>query len=91
MKIITRHYKTYKYLELSTKAKERAIYNEIEYCLKYIPYQKMSLTMKKACDKAEQNRTPWFSGAYVSSDCKDEIINRLKHFRFIKNGEKFNQ
>jgi len=92
MKEITVTYKTYTFDELSDEAKERAISDEINVILETIPYNAMKGAFKKAVDKAEKMKTPWFTNGYVYDYCKDQIITLLKadNYKFLENGKMFN-
>lgn len=44
---------------------------------------------ERACDKAEELKTPWFTGSYVYDYCKDEIIEQIviNKYLFDEEGE----
>lgn len=81
--------KVYKFAELSKEAKEKAINNHINFFLETTWYDNASYNFKKAVDKAEAMRTPWFVGSYVYNYCHDEIIESLEanDYEFNEKGE----
>jgi hypothetical protein len=89
MKTITRRNNLFKYDELSQDAKDTAISNEIAYFIDCVNYDDMSDAMRKACDKAESMRTPWFVGEYIYDYCKEEIEDcmRFNDYDFLPNGK----
>ena len=91
MKTINKKIKLFSFDELSEKAKEKVIAETINFYLEIIPYEDMSGAMKRACDKAEEMKTPWFAGEYVNEYCREEIIQELRDSgeSYTKDGEYF--
>lgn len=89
MKTITKEFKIYSYDELSEEAKEKAINDEINFILKVTPYEEMEGNLKKAIDKANAMQTPWFTAEYIWEYCTDDILEILKEYDFLENGECF--
>ena len=77
----------YDYDELSEDAKNRAVNDLINFWMNFIQYEKAWPKLKKAFDKAEAMRTPWFTGAYVWDYCKEEVLAELRGLEFLKTGE----
>jgi hypothetical protein len=92
MKTIKKEYTVYTFDELSNEAKDKAICDYIEFMLEVVPYENGTDNYKKAIDKAENMRTPWFTDSYVYEYCKDEIIEdiKLNEYDFNIDGSIFN-
>jgi len=87
MKIITKIMEVYEFSELNEDAKKKVINNYINFLLEALPYEDMSENMKKACDKAEHMRTPWFTGSYIFDYCIDELQETLQNcYEFLADG-----
>lgn len=80
----------YKFNELSEKAQTVAINGFINFMMD-IGYESLSPAMKKAVDKAESMRTPWFIGSYIWEYAKDEVLDGVKQYEYHKNGEVFTE
>lgn len=76
----TRTINVYSFDELNEKARNKAINDRINDMLEYESedHYKNWPEFKKACDKAEQMQTPWFTGSYVWEYCKEGILSDLK-------------
>ena len=88
MRIKTTKTKVYGFEELSQKAKDKAINDHINFLMKVTQYEEASDNYKKALDKAEATKTPWFAGEYIWEYCKDEILQSIEmnHYEFNENG-----
>ena len=93
MEVITKEYKVFEFDELSEEARERAISDHIAFWLEIIPYEEATGNFKKAIDKAEKLRTPWFTGGYVYDYCKEEVIEEIKlnGYTFTADGKIFSK
>jgi len=80
---------TYDFDELTEKAKNFAINEQIEFMMETTDYEQGSAEFKKAIDEADNMRTPWFTGEYIWEHCKDEILEELKKFEFFGDGKVF--
>lgn len=91
MRTLTVEVKLYKFNELSEKAKETAINNEIQFMLDVydVESEYVSDEYKRAIKKADAMQTPWFAGAYIWEYCKDEVIANLMEYEFTDNGKIF--
>ena len=91
MKIIETKTKVYKFEELTEEAKDKAISDHIEFLIETLLEGEASDNFKKACKKAEEMRTPWFTGSYVYDYCKEEIIEEIKinDYDFTEEGKLF--
>ena len=91
METITKKYDVYSFDELSEEAKEKAIIDTALFWLEVIPYEEMTGNLKKAVNRAEELKTPWFTPSYIYDYCKDEIIEVIKinGWQFTKDGEIF--
>lgn len=89
MKQVTKTYNVYSFDELSEEAQNKAISELIEFYIEVIPYEEMSSSMKRACNKAEQMQTPWFVGSYIYDYCKAELVDELMEQSFLESGEIF--
>lgn len=90
MRDVTIKIKVYKFDELSGKARETAINNEINFLLEVNNSLMPDLDsdgVKKAIAKAEAMRTPWFVGSYVWEYCEDEILSNLREYEFTDDGK----
>ena len=86
MKTITKIIEVYEFNELSESAKMRAINDCINWMLENIDYDTMSDNMKRACLKAANMKTPWFTGSYVFDYCIDEIMESVNGYSFLSDG-----
>ena len=91
METITREFTIYSFDELSEEIKQKAIEEEINFILDYIPYEHLSPKMKKACKKAEEMQTPWFTGSYIWQYAQKEILNSLRRYKFFESGNVYNE
>ena len=87
MKTITKMIEVYEFNELSESAKMEVINEHINFLLEALPYEDMTDDMKKAIDKAEHMRTPWFLGSYVYEYCYAEIMEGLGEYKFLSDGD----
>lgn len=72
--------KGYEFSDLVEKAQEKVINEHIEFWLEMGDsiYNTVGWeNFTKAVDKANEMRTPWFTGSYVYDYCKDEILEEL--------------
>ena len=90
MKKITKEYEVYSYDELLPVAKDKAVSDYIQFLMDVIPYEQLDGNLKKAVDKAEDMKTPWFTASYVWEYCKDEIIEGCKQYEYLNDGSIFN-
>lgn len=88
-KILPLNLKAYEFDDLNEQAKEKVICNHIDFMLEVISYEEGTDNYRRAIDKAEEMRTPWFTGGYVYDYCKDEIIEDIKanDYLFNEKGE----
>ena len=70
--------KLFSYDELTEQSQNNAIHDLIEFYLACINYEDMSAKMQKACDEADQMRTPWFTSSYIWDYCKEELIETIQ-------------
>jgi hypothetical protein len=87
MQKITKEYTIYEFDELDKEAQDYAIDSLISLYIKCMPYDEMSPDMKKACTKAEEMKTPWFTGEYIWEYCEDEIMEELKRHTYYEDGK----
>ena len=86
MKTITKIIKIYEFSELDEHAKMKAVNNYINFLLEALPYEDMTDDMKKAIDKAEHIKTPWFAGSYIFDYCIDEITENVNDYSYLSDG-----
>ena len=86
MKTITKTIEVYEFNELSESAKMEVINEHINFLLEVTDYNDMSDNMKKACLKAANMKTPWFTGSYVFDYCIDEIMESVNGYSFLSDG-----
>jgi len=86
MKTITKMIEVYEFNELSESAKMEVINNHINFMLEVTDYNDMSDNMKKACLKAANMKTPWFTGSYIFDYCLDEIMESVNGYSFLSDG-----
>lgn len=91
MTIVTKTYKVYSFIELSDDVKSKVINDYINFILEVISYDKMSIDMKKAIDKANSMQTPWFAGSYIYEYCLNEIMENVNQYEYLENGDIFNE
>jgi hypothetical protein len=82
MRTVTKKYRVFKYQELCKVAQDRVISEHIQFLLDVVPYEDMSDNFKKAIDKAEELRTPWFTASIAWEYCKDEILADIKDNKY---------
>ena len=89
MRTLTVEVKLYKFNELSEKAKETAINNEIQFMLDVydVESEYVSDEYKRAIKKADAMQTPWFAGEYIWEYCKDEVLDNLSRYEFTGDGK----
>lgn len=81
MKTITRKIKVYEYDELSGDSQDKAVTDYINFIIEVIPYEELSESMQ----------TPWFVGSYIWEYAKDEILENVREYPYLKNGDIFNK
>lgn len=91
MKTVTKTYNVYSFEELSKIAQDEVINNYINFYTEVIPYEDISDDMKKAVNKAESMQTPWFTGSYIYEYCLEEIMEGVKSYEYLENGDIFNE
>lgn len=90
MEKITVTYEVYEYKELSENAKNKVIDDYINFIIECIPYNDLSENMRKAVDKADHMKTPWFTGSYIYEYALDEILEGVKQNKYLIDGKIFN-
>lgn len=83
MREVTKTFKVYTFDELSKRAQDQAVTNEITMMLEIYSEDESAGTsenLKKAVHKADAMQTPWFTGEYVWEYCKDEILRNLREY-----------
>ena len=85
---ITEPIKCYTIDDLEGNAKEKAIYDHIEFLLEVMPYEKQDPAIQIAIDDATRNKTPWFTPNYVYDYAYDHIIDsiRINEYLFSAGG-----
>ena len=78
MKKVVIEVDTYSFDELSPDAQEKAISDYMEAYFMMTSYNDLSDMAKKAVDKAEQMRTPWFTTSYYYEYGAYEIKETLR-------------
>lgn len=80
MKTIIETKIAYSYNELSQTAKQNAVNNAINDMIEYemSDHYENWPEFKKAIDKADQMKTPWFYGSYIWDYCKGSIVADLE-------------
>lgn len=91
MKIIIKKYQVYEYDELTKDAQNKVINDHIKWIIECIPYDKLSLDMKRAVDKSESMQTPWFVGSYIYEYAMNEILEYVKTQSYLINGDIFDE
>jgi hypothetical protein len=77
--------KVFKFDELSSEAKEKAINDHINFEIEVMD-ENTCLIFDKAVKKSEQMQTPWFLGSYIFEYHKDIILESVRSFEFLKDG-----
>lgn len=79
-----------KYYQLSKEAKELAKASLINDIIQWTEYEdlKTNSKLKKAFDKAEEMKTPWFLGEYILIYCDKQLNKELrrKHYNYREDG-----
>lgn len=89
METITKKINIYKYNELDEEAKEKAIYNYIDFLASTIEdITKISKksNLYKAIKMAEDMQTPWFTYNYIWDYCNKQILKEVKKHKYYEDG-----
>jgi len=80
--------KVYKFDELSEKAKEKAISDQIDYEVQFVGQDGESNPYWSLYEEMERMQTPWFLGQEIYKRYKDDIIQTLKDAErdYLENG-----
>lgn len=89
MRIVTINHKVFKFDELPEKLQEKIVFDYINFMLEVV--EEPEGNFKKAIDKAEELRTPWFTASYVYDYCKDGILADLRDNEYFENGEEYHE
>ncbi|MFW6016175.1 MAG: hypothetical protein ACOCRK_07025 [bacterium] len=82
--------KGYEFDDLSKEIQDKVISEHINFWMEVREYNKKNPgNFEKAIDKANEIKTPWFTGSYIYDYCKEEIIEEIKinNYLFNKKGE----
>lgn len=87
--------KVYKFEGLSEIAQSKVINREIDFMIEYEydTHYADSPGFKKAMDKAESLKTPWFAASYVYEYCAADILESLSDpdstREYLENGDPY--
>jgi hypothetical protein len=84
MRVKTIKIKLYQFKELDEQAKNCAITDILDYLMNSPDKSK---EVKKAIQKAEEMRTPWFTGGYIWDYAKQEVLDFANQYEFLETGE----
>lgn len=86
----------YRFNDLDTDAKNRALNEEIKFIIEYVDLERLDdnyavyPNLKKAYDECEKMKTPWFLGQYIYEYSGQFIQTTLQDlYYFKKNGVVF--
>jgi hypothetical protein len=86
MRTVERTELVYQFNELPESGRNKAINSALSFFVEYTPYEELSESMQKACDKAEAMRTPWFTASYIWEYCQDEIEEFCNNYEYTIDG-----
>ena len=89
METITKKINIYKYNELDETAKEKAIYNYIDFLahtIEDVTKLNKNSNLYKAIKLAEDMQTPWFTYDYIWDYCNKQILKEVKHHKYYEDG-----
>jgi hypothetical protein len=86
-KTVHKEFLVYSFEELTQESKDRAFSDYIDFIVEVTSYEDGSVNFRKACDAAEEMRTPWFVKSYILDYCSEEILEDLSECYFHKDGE----
>lgn len=88
MRTETKTIKIYKFDELDETVKNAIINTYIETLLISIDISKLNkkTNLYKAIKKANDLKTPWFTGQYVWDFCKNNILKDVKKYEYLEDG-----
>ncbi len=76
----------YEFDDLNEEAKRKVLVSQVEFWLETRKYKtKYKGNYERAVDKAEEMRTPWFTGEYVLEYCEKELIREIKANKYLFN------
>lgn len=86
--------KVYQFSELSKEAQDKVVNDRINDMIEYesADHYENWPEFKKAIDKSEEMKTPWFAGSYVFEYCGKEIVEQLQdstEAQYTKDGNFF--
>ncbi len=89
MRTTTKEFTLYKFDELTKKAQERAINNEVEFWIMLENSGDTDLPpfVTKAVKEAERMHTPWFFGQIIWDEGQKEILQSLRDQEYLASGE----
>jgi hypothetical protein len=83
----------YEFSELDEKSRDKAINDEILFCIDVIvntiPQDEWSDGLRKALNEVERLHTPWFLGEAIWEYCEEEILEACRANKYFRNGEIF--
>lgn len=87
MRQVTQIVDVYKFEELPEHAQNRIIEMEVDLIMdNYHSEFPFSENIQRAVKKAEELKTPWFTGAYIWDYAKDEILETINQHEYTIEG-----
>lgn len=75
-----------KFKKLSAQAQTKVLNDTMVFLMEAISYEDMTPNMKKAINKAEKMRTPWFAGEYLWDYAKKDIMKIINSYDYDSEG-----
>ena len=91
MKKVNVEYSVYQFDELEKKAQDKVINEYIKFVLETTDINSLDKksNLLKAHQRAEEMRTPWFTGSYIWEYCEEEVLSAVRDEEYLINGELF--
>ena len=91
MKKVNVEYSVYQFDELEKKAQDKVINEYIKFVLETTDMDTLDKksNLYKAISKAEEMRTPWFTGSYIWEYCEEEVLSAVRDEEYFVDGKLF--
>lgn len=86
---IVKKIKIYDFKELDQNIQEKIINNFITMIIEMTNFEELNknTNLYKAYKKAEELKTPWFTGQYIWKYDKKHILEMCRSYTYLENGE----
>jgi hypothetical protein len=87
MKTITKNFEVYSFDELKKDAQNKVINDTVGFIMET---GFLTPDIKKAVKMADDMRTPWFTGEYIWDYAKEDVLEIVKDYEYLVDGNIFN-